>query len=700
MDDRVKFGDNKNYEKGMMFEIGIGQKIDYKKAYASYKKGMQEGHIFSKKKVQSAHLNPVSFGIVSLISLSSLIHTFINNTLWVGLLITGLVFMVYTTIHFTKFWYKTNYANIINQVMFYLSGFVLIPLSTVLPYMNGISFWPVTVLFIVGFFTLGAGVVLLASYRKKDYVIAIISGVFLTFISLIVYLIPVESIKYEFEDYEHGVMITGFRSGDKEIIIPSRINNKDVIAIGPSAFSHTNIEKITVKDNILEIHDRAFSSMNRLHSVILPDEIIIGSGLFYNSQNLIFVDFPELEALPPLTFAYTAIESFNFHQGLKSIGAYAFSNARNLRSVTLNSDLEMIGAYAFSTNDYIESVVLPNSVTYVGPGAFQAMFALTNFEFSDQLTAIPDNLFERTTALTNLEVPSYITSIGEEAFLGSRNLETLTLHDGITYIGRAAFRNLESLTSIHLPSSLSEIPSYLLAGATSLESVVMPLAITEIGHSAFRNTTSLTNIYMPESVEIIGTSAFEGSGITQIDLPSDLVRLDTRAFAGARNLKEVHLPEQITVIPNGLFDDARSLETVTFGGDVVSVGVRSFRNTYALMSINLGNSLVTIDDFAFYNSSALTSFNFNEGITRIGYYAFYGSAITNAPLPVSLEIIGVGAFAQNNALTSLTIYDTTAYVGYFAFYQTPNLTIYVNGEAIPETWNESFNPDDNPIIFQ
>src|SRR5690554_1715523 len=326
MDERVKFGDNKNYEKGMMFEIGIGQKTDYKKAYASYKKGMQEGHIFSKKKVQSAHLNPVSFGIVSLISLSALIHTFINNTLWVGLLITGLVFLVYTTIHFTKYWYKTNYANIINQVMFYLSAFVFIPLSTVLPYLNGISFWPVTILFVVGFFTLGAGIVLLASYRKKEYVVAIISGLFLTFVSLAVYMIPVEAIKYEFTDYEGGVMITGYRFDEKEIVIPKNLNNKAVIAIGPNAFNGTNLEKITVSDNILEIKDGAFSNMSRLHTIILPDDVEIGNGLFYNSQNLVDIDFPEVENIPALTFAYTGITAFDFYPGLKSIGAYAFSN--------------------------------------------------------------------------------------------------------------------------------------------------------------------------------------------------------------------------------------------------------------------------------------------------------------------------------------------------------------------------------------
>jgi len=46
------------------------------------------------------------------------------------------------------------------------------------------------------------------------------------------------------------------------------------------------------------------------------------------------------------------------------------------------------------------------------------------------------------------------------------------------------------------------------------------------------------------------------------------------------------------------------------------------------------------------------------------------------------------------------LHESVIQVGNNAFFNNPNLTIYIAGSEIPDTWNEKFNPQNIPIIFE
>ena len=75
----------------------------------------------------------------------------------------------------------------------------------------------------------------------------------------------------------------------------------------------------------------------------------VGDGVFYGSENLTSVSFPE---------------------SLTEIGGSAFDGCKSLKSIALTSSLQSIGRYAFHGCNNLTSVTIPSSVSSIGSGAF------------------------------------------------------------------------------------------------------------------------------------------------------------------------------------------------------------------------------------------------------------------------------------------------------------------------------------------
>ena len=86
---------------------------------------------------------------------------------------------------------------------------------------------------------------------------------------------------------------------------------------------------------------------------------------------------------------------------------------------------------------------------------------------------------------------------------------------------------------------------------------------------------------LPASLRIIEEEAFEGTAVTQVDLPETLTTIEDRAFADAINLRLVNMPQDITVIGNDVFT-GDNLVTITGTPD-------SYARTWAYLVTNVGN---------------------------------------------------------------------------------------------------------------
>ena len=99
---------------------------------------------------------------------------------------------------------------------------------------------------------------------------------------------PARDFKYYLKSDGTGVVITGYRGKDAEVIIPSVIKTFPVLSISGyyASSSFKNVTKVNLPEGLRIIDDYAFSNSN-LESITIPDSVkSIESSAFYSCKNL------------------------------------------------------------------------------------------------------------------------------------------------------------------------------------------------------------------------------------------------------------------------------------------------------------------------------------------------------------------------------------------------------------------------------
>lgn len=175
-----------------------------------------------------------------------------------------------------------------------------------------------------------------------------------------------------------------------------------------------------------------------------------------------------------------------------SITSHTFANDTGI--VTFSGDVTSIGRDAFSESRNLTSITIPDGVTSIGYRAF--------YDCS---------------GLTSLEIPISVTSIETVAFAGCENLTSLTIPEGVTSIESQTFQNCYALTSLTIPNSVTSIEMMAFYNCTALASITLPDSLTSIGLGAFSGCSALTSLTIPSSVTNLGMMILVGcSGLTSI----------------------------------------------------------------------------------------------------------------------------------------------------------------------------------------
>ena len=194
--------------------------------------------------------------------------------------------------------------------------------------------------------------------------------------------------------------ITGYVSLTSDLIIPSEIEGRPVIALADYVMAGAIMPNST------------FANCTELETVELPDTMLILSGM----------DF----------MGCTNLKSIKMSPNIAYIGLAAFQGCSSLESIELPAELRTIDQVVFTECSSLTSISIPEKVTSIGDGAFAACSSLKSVTFSEGLE-----------------------TIGAGAFDGTA-LERVDLPDGLTEIGATAFRT-ESLMIAYIPSSVDGI---------------------------------------------------------------------------------------------------------------------------------------------------------------------------------------------------------------------------------------------------
>jgi hypothetical protein len=137
------------------------------------------------------------------------------------------------------------------------------------------------------------------------------------------------------------------------------------------------------------------------------------------------------------------------------------------------------------------------------------------------------------------------------------------------------FQGSETLASISFPDTVTVIPEEAFAGCVSLASVKWPASLVTIGSSAFQST-ALTVLELPSNLTTIGGSAFRNCGsLTSVTLPGGLTTIESSTFRECGSLTSVTLPESLTTISYYAFFNDRELNSLN-----VPAGLTQFPTSY------------------------------------------------------------------------------------------------------------------------
>ena len=204
-----------------------------------------------------------------------------------------------------------------------------------------------------------------------------------------------------YETNEKGAVLKNGRAAREKISVPR------AVTVGGKEYP------------VYAIADFAFRSNQNITSVSCPFVSEIGAGAFYECTQLKSVALPQKTcAIGANCFAYCQrLSSVRLPEENTRIEDGIFSDCGYLCEVYIPESTVYIGHYAFARCDFLESAALPSSLEYIGDGAFKDCSFLSGC----------------------IVIGAGVNYIGDEAFLGCDSLEYLVVPASPEYIGENAF---------------------------------------------------------------------------------------------------------------------------------------------------------------------------------------------------------------------------------------------------------------------
>ncbi|MCR5824926.1 MAG: leucine-rich repeat domain-containing protein, partial [Oscillospiraceae bacterium] len=261
----------------------------------------------------------------------------------------------------------------------------------------------------------------------------------------------------------------------------------------------------------------------------------------------------------------------------------------------------------------------------------------------DGITSIPAYAFQKTGAIS-VVIGNNVESIGDNAFYNASILSEVIFGERVEIIGKYAFTGV-SIEDLTLGDSVVSIGDYAFSNNSLLKTAVLGDGLTAISTGAFANDTSLTNITLGTQVETIGSLAFSGTGLLELELDDSVTTIGSSAFSSSA-LQRIDLGNGVTTIGSSAFNNCGNLEEVVFGTELTEIGTSAFNKT-ALKAIKLGDKVASIGNSAFANIPTLQEVTLGEGLCSIGNSAFSkDSALKEITFGVNLETLGNSVFSD------------------------------------------------------
>ena len=487
------------------------------------------------------------------------------------------------------------------------------------------------------------------------------------------------------------------KSGD--FTIPEKVTH-----VLENAFYRTSLDSVTIPANVTSVPKYAFNESSTLKTITFAertDALELGSSAFYKCTAVETVNIsasyaPEMDDLFAFLNQFSTLKAINVTEGNT---AYASKDG-----VLTNGTNTIL----YAPKAYAAEYVIPDGITIIRAGAFNGR-----------------------TNVTSVTVPSWVTDIGRDAFNNCSGIKSIIFkgsRSDVLEIGANAFANHRALTTVTFEASENTaldaaiiIGTNAFAGGSASKSfktidVQAGTNIANIGEGAFKNNTVLANINVDPkaSVGVIGKSAFAYcSGLSSIDIPATVTRIDSYAFSRCTSLTEINFVTEGATsidIADYAFNECSKLGTILLPNHLNEFKSSAFNGCELLKEIKVNpdnekytntadgilfkrtvdesNNLIYTD--ILFDPKGLAKDkggvidNLPETLVNIGGAAFSSNPyITEIHIPAAVTIIDSSAFANCSHLKTLVFKagGTALEIGDYAF---ENCTELDNTFALPD----------------
>lgn len=419
------------------------------------------------------------------------------------------------------------------------------------------------------------------------------------------------------------------------ITVPSSVER-----IGDSAFRDcSNLKSVMLSEGIKYVGSNAFKNCELLADISLPDSICsVGSRAFERCNNLIYNELDGASYLGnlnnPRVMLFTvndkSITSFDVTSQTKAVGASAFTDCPNLRSISfskettsLNTDRSnpLISGCPVLETLYIED----GNPVYSSEGNCIIDISAKSLIAGCIGTVIPDD--------------GSVIIISPKAFYGS-GIKKIVIPQYITEIGEQAFANCPFIESMNVDT---DNESYCSSGNCILQ---------RIGSEYYVLTAGCKNSVIPEIdslSRILGYAFYGCTGIESIYIPDNIRLIENTSFSQCGKVKELHIGANLSAISTPCF-------TGTYP-DVITVDENNAEYS------SEGNCLIQTEVKRLIKGTPTTVIPDDGSVEKLDYNAFSGVDIESIFIPKSIYEIGERTFVGCEKLKSITV-DKDNYVYY------------------------------------
>lgn len=252
------------------------------------------------------------------------------------------------------------------------------------------------------------------------------------------------------------------------------------------------------------------------------------------------------------------------------------------------------------------------------------------------------------------------------------DVELLKVKGPVNSTDWATIKQMTNLLAIDLSeTTITSVPNSAFDGLSRLSYAKLPEGPTSIGSYAFRGT-QLLNIDIPNSVKSIGEGAFYQTRVRTVNFgeESQLTTIGCQAFYQCTSLEEFLMPNTVTtLVGSNDYSDRRSMTFYECSNlkklwlsDALSnlPGLMAYKAD--IRQLHLPVNLQSIGNNTFDLNQHLQKVDLPSSLTSIGEYAFSGCyALDSIILPIHLNSLGYRTFYKN---TSLKYVELPSYIAY------------------------------------